>query len=207
MPTARTGRRTSSHRTVASALCLSAVVLVGAACSAEPPAPAARAVKVTQAPEPVPTPEAVATTVGLGKVYGRVPRTQRARLKSEVGALVDAWWEAAYLDGDYPRGSFRKPFKGFTPGAQAKARRDKLLTTNRDVSEAITGVTPRRRALTLDVLAVDGTPRTVTARFKLRFDTDGARARKVTVRGRLFLTRRTGSWRIFGYDIAKWSKA
>jgi hypothetical protein len=40
----------------------------------------------------------------------------------------------------------------------------------------------------------------------LRFDSTGTRADTTTVRGRLFLTRKRGAWRIFGYDVAKGSK-
>jgi hypothetical protein len=44
----------------------------------------------------------------------------------------------------------------------------------------------------------------VTARIKLGFTTTGHKKRKVTVTGRLFLTRNPrGHWRIFGYDVSK----
>ena len=43
----------------------------------------------------------------------------------------------------------------------------------------------------------------MTARFVLRFDTTGRKAGTTTVRGRLFLTRKRGVWRVFGYDVAK----
>ena len=113
----------------------------------------------------------------------------------------------SYVGGDYPRTRFVGAFPGFTRGAEAKARRDRVLTTNRDISEQVTAVTVRRREVTLDVLAVGGTARTVTARFRLRFDAEGAREPRVGVHGRLFLTRRGDKWRVFGYDMAKWSKA
>ena len=60
---------------------------------------------------------------------------------------------------------------------------------------------------TLDALAVGGHARAATARFTLRFRATGARERVVVVRGRLFLSRRTGSWQVFGYDVKKWSRA
>ena len=55
----------------------------------------------------------------------------------------------------------------------------------------------------LDILATGGQARTVTAHVLLRFDTTGSKTGTTTVRGRLFLTRKRGAWRIFGYDIAK----
>jgi hypothetical protein len=43
----------------------------------------------------------------------------------------------------------------------------------------------------------------VTAHFVLRFETSGEKTGTTTVRGRLFLTRKRGAWRVFGYDVAK----
>jgi hypothetical protein len=57
--------------------------------------------------------------------------------------------------------------------------------------------------VTLDILATGRQARAVTAQFLLTFDTTGSRAGTTTVRGRLFLTRKRGAWRVFGYDVAK----
>ena len=43
----------------------------------------------------------------------------------------------------------------------------------------------------------------MTAQFVLKLDTTGHKTGTTTVRGRLFLTRKRGAWRIFGYDVAK----
>ena len=56
---------------------------------------------------------------------------------------------------------------------------------------------------TLDILATDRQARAVTAQFVLKFGTTGQKTGTTTVRGRLFLTRKRGAWRIFGYDVAK----
>jgi hypothetical protein len=53
------------------------------------------------------------------------------------------------------------------------------------------------------VLAVHGRAVGATARFVLRFRTEGKVARKIEVRGRLFLTPGPDGWRIFGYDVTK----
>lgn len=146
----------------------------------------------------------VTTSSEVANVFGRLPKARRKAVRRKVESVVDAWWEAAYLGGDYPRRSFDKPFPGFTKGAEARARRDKALMTSRDISEDIDSVVAQQRRVQLDVLAVGRRPRSVTARFKLRFDAmSGETSKRVVVRGRLFLTQRKGTWRIFGYDVAK----
>ena len=64
-------------------------------------------------------------------------------------------------------------------------------------------MTARQRKVTLDILATDRQARAVTAQFVLKLDTTGQKTGTTTVRGRLFLTRKRGAWRIFGYDVAK----
>ena len=47
----------------------------------------------------------------------------------------------------------------------------------------------------------------MTARVLLRFETSGQAQKKVTVTGRLFLTRSSGgAWQVFGFDVAKGAK-
>ena len=154
----------------------------------------------------------LATASQVAGVYGRLPGPKRAAVRREVVAVLDEWWAAAYLAGDYPRSSFADPFPGFTPGAAAQARQDKLLMTNRDVSEDIDSVIALSQKVKLDVLAVGEQARSVTARFRLRFDTEsgdtfdtesGDTVEQVLVSGRVFMTRRQGKWRIFGYDVTK----
>lgn len=185
------------------AILLALTGLVGCSNASEEPAPEPAAstetVSLTAAP--------ATTRSKVAKVYGRLPKARRAAVRRQVAAAVDAWWESAYLLGDYPRASFPAAFPRFTAGAEAKARRDKRLMTNLDIGARIDSVTAKRRELVLDVLATRGTARSVTARFVLRFRTTGAKERLVTVRGRLFLTRRHGTWKVFGYDVAKGSRA
>ena len=64
----------------------------------------------------------------------------------------------------------------------------------------------KKREITVDVLAVGRTARAATARVRLAFATegvDGGFERKVTVTGRVFLTKKDGKWKVFGYDVAK----
>ncbi len=148
----------------------------------------------------------VATQTRIHRVYGRLPDARRKAVRRDVGRVVDGWWESAYLGGTYPRTSFPDAFPGFTRGAERLARTDKALLTNQTGGPRIESVTSRKRSVSLDIMAVGGQPRSVTAHFVLRFETTGAKQGTTTVRGRLFLTHRNGPWRIFGYDVAKGSR-
>ena len=136
-------------------------------------------------------------------MFGRLPDARRKAVRHQVGKAVDRWWEAAYLGGSYPRSSFRAAFPGFTKGAERRARSDKALLTNQTGGQRIDAVEARPRSVSLDILATGKQARSVTAHVTLRFDTRGEKTGTTTVRGRLFLVRRRGGWRIFGYDVAK----
>jgi hypothetical protein len=159
-------------------------------------------------PEPTATPEptaqAVPLTVGVGKVTGELARARRQRVAQGVAAAVDAWFEAAYLSGAYPRTSFNGAFPGFTPGARQRATRDQLMTTNAALGARTEEVTPRQKAVTVDLLSPAQRPAGATARFRLVFDTSGPMSYTVQVSGRLMLTRTPkGTWQVFGYDVAR----
>ena len=191
--------RTPWARTCASL----ALALSLSACNAAPE-PDAVAPATYGAPDSVTlTSNAVDTETRIHRVYGRLPGARRKAVRRDIGRVVDRWWEAAYLGGTYPRDSFPDAFPGFTRGAAREARTDKALLTNATGGARVESVTPRRRTVTIDVMAVGGQARSVTARFLLRFSTTGDEAGVTVVRGRLFLTRRNGPWRIFGYDVAK----
>ena len=65
-------------------------------------------------------------------------------------------------------------------------------------------MTARQRKVTLDILAADRQARAVTAQLRpARSTPTGEQTGTTTVRGRLFLTRKRGAWRVFGYDVAK----
>jgi hypothetical protein len=145
----------------------------------------------------------VETATRIHRVFGRLPDQRRKAVRRQVGEVVDRWWEAAYLGGTYPRSSFPSAFPGFTDAAEKRARVDKALLTNQVAGPRIDSVTARKRRVTLDILATDRRARAVTAQFVLTFDTAGSRTGTTAVRGRLFLTRKRGAWRVFGYDVAK----
>jgi len=156
--------------------------------------------RATLASHPVPT------RTKIHRVHGPLPDARRKVVRTQVGEVVERWWDAAYLGGSYPRADFPSAFPGFTDGAEERARADKALLTNQTQGARIDSVTARRRSLSLDILATGKQARTVTARFVLRFDTSGEKTGTTTVRGRLFLVQKRGAWRIFGYDVAKGSK-
>lgn len=142
----------------------------------------------------------------LGTSVGRVQPKERARAVRQVTDTVDAWLVAAYLDGDYPREpeDFADALPGFTPNARKQAWRDRDLTTNADIGTRIDAVTPVDTRIVVDVLGTRGKPAAATARFRLRFRTEGELERRVRVGGSVRLVRgKDGEWRIFSYDVAK----
>ena len=195
--------RTSWTRRFAGLVLVLALPLTAVACrSASDPSAAPERLsrgdgQATLASQPV------ETTTKIHQVFGRLPDARRKAVRREVGAVVDRWWEAAYLGGTYPRSSFPSAFPGFTDGAERRARSDKALLTNQTRGPHVDAVSARRRTVSLDILATDRQARTVTAHVLLRFEATGARSGTTVVRGRLFLVHKRGAWRIFGYDVAK----
>ena len=191
------------------ALVLSVSLLAGCSGGGEDePAPdAGPSASATTSSDPAETAAepALATRARNGSVTGRIKKGDRKDVVERVARIVDRWLEAAYVAGDYPRKatSFgERAWPGFTVGATRTARADRDLMSNADIAERIEGVTVKRRDITVDVLAVDGTARAATGRVHLTFRTEGL-DRLVTVTGRVFLTKKDGQWRVFGYDVAK----
>lgn len=183
-----------------------ALVLSLTACRDTPP-PDVQGQRRTTSEAVTVSAQPVVTRTKIHRVFGRLPEARRKAVRRDVEKVVDGWWEAAYLGGTYPRDSFPSAFPGFTRGAEQRARADKALLTNETHGTRIESVVARRRAVSLDVLAVGGHARSVTATFVLRFRTTGEKQGTTTVRGRLLLTRRGGPWRVFGYDVSKGSSA
>ena len=163
-------------------------------------------------PAPEAAPEAAPEVLLIarnGQVTGRIGRGDRRDVVRRVARVVDGWLEAAYVAGEYPRSAATfddSAWPGFTDGAARTARADKDLMSNADIADRISGLTVKRRQVIVDVLAVDRTARAATARVRLAFRTqgvDGGFERVVSVTGRVFLTKRNGAWKVFGYDVAK----
>ena len=162
----------------------------------------------TGTPEPEAPPQ-VLTAARNGNVTGKIGKGDRKDVVARVADVVDEWLEAAYVGGDYPREASsydEASWPGFTQGAAQTAAADKDLMSNADIADKIDGLTVKKREITVDVLAVGRTARAATARVRLAFRTegvDGGFERKVTVTGRVFLTKKDGKWKVFGYDVAK----
>jgi hypothetical protein len=202
-PRARAVRRSHALAEAGVGLVL-ALALTLAACSGDPSEPSADPGDGDPpASGAADAPAAVETTSSLGKVTGQLPKAKRPKVRQQVAHAVDAWFDAAYVAGDYPRNDFADAWPGFTTGAKADAQADKALMSNQDIGSEIAGVEATARTVTVDVLAVKGKASGATARFVLKFRTDGDVQRKVEVRGRLFLTPGPEGWRIFGYDVTK----
>lgn len=196
--------RTSPSRALRATIVAACLALSVSACSgdssdpsAEPSDDGAGASEATDAPPPL------ETTSTLGRVTGQLPKGKRSKVRQQVARAVDAWFDAAYVGGDYPRNDFAASWPGFTTGAKVDARADKADMSNQDIGAQIDAVVATTRKVAVDVLAVSGHAAGATARVVLKFTTDGDVRRKVEVRGRLFLTLTPDGWRIFGYDVTK----
>ena len=189
-------RRLAGTLVLSLALLMTGSVLSG--CSqdtSEPAGATASHVGVTTVPAEL------ATTAEIGTIVGRLPGTRRKAVRKEVTAVIDRWWEAAYLSGDPVAADLSGAFPGFTAGARRRATFDRELMTNAELDAG--SITPLMRKVRLDLLAVDKRARSVTARFDLRVRTAGERSRRLQVRGRLFLTQKGEGWQVFGYDVSK----
>jgi len=151
--------------------------------------------------------EAVPLQVTVGKVNGRIKAKDATAVATKIGAVVDGWFQAAYVGGEWPRTDFAKAFPGFTKGAAADATKDAALMTNKTIGGQVESVTAQVRKIDVDLLAVNEHAAAATARFTLVFATDGDFAKAVTVQGQLFLTKgKEGNWKVFGYDVTRSSK-
>lgn len=155
----------------------------------------------TLEPKPVPLDIEVVRVLG-----SRLKRPHVELIERQVGRAVSAYFNQAFLDGDYPRRNFSAAFGSFSRGAAQEARRDRRLLTNASVGGVVESVTPRQKVARLDVLVPNKIAAGVTARVRLVFLQERARGadQKVTLSGRLLLTRKkSGGWQIFGYDVAR----
>ena len=150
---------------------------------------------------------AIETVSHIGRVAGRLPKPEQRRLTDSVTKVVQRWFNAAYVGGEYPRKDFKDAFPGFTSDAEREARHDRKLMSNAGIGDRISGVTPTRSRIWIDALSPRKRAVGVTARFELGFRTEGDYAHTVWVKGRLLMTRHPGSgWRIFAYDVSKAAK-
>ena len=148
--------------------------------------------------------------VVIGAVAGTVHKrnrqqfaSHRKRFENTIGGAVDGWLDGGFVGVDYPRDGFPTAFRTFTGQARHEAEHDQGLMTLWRYRHRIDGVTTLLRKVAIDVLAPKGRPAGATARVDLRFRTHGKVTTKVEVKGRLFLAKDHGHWRVFGYDVTQ----
>jgi hypothetical protein len=206
----RPGLGSSVRRAAATTLC-GLLVASTAACTSsedatsEPTAPARSSgtSAPSTTPEPAPAPPA---RVRVSRVSGKLKEKDREVLADNVEKVVTAYFDDAFLAGEYPRESFADAFATFSTGAARQADGDRDLLTNRVLGPTTEAVQVRRRTAYLSVLAPYRVAAGVTARVHLRFlaDRGDKPAKRVDVTGRLMLTRKkSGGWQIFGYDLSQ----
>jgi outer membrane murein-binding lipoprotein Lpp len=143
----------------------------------------------------------------LGKVSGRLKPKAAEKVVAQIAPVVDGWFDAAYLSGDYPRKDFTQAFPGFTKGAAHDAKQDAALMTNKEIGADMDSVSAEVKEVDVDLLAAHRKAAGATARFTLVFKTAGSYANQVSVKGQLFLTKGDdGKWRVFGYKVTRSSK-
>ena len=205
------GPRLSVRRTAASLFCV-LLVATTAACTGEDaapetaPSPGASSAPGTATETATPVAPAPPARVRVTRVSGELKARDQEVLADNVRKVVTAYFDDAYLGGDYPRDSFRDAFDTFSAGAARQADGDRDLLTNRVLGPTTRGIEVRRRTAYLSVLAPYKVAAGVTARVQLRFVADQGDdpAQLVNVKGRLLLTRKkSGGWQIFGYDLAR----
>jgi hypothetical protein len=185
---------------VLGAVLVTSVAFIGGCSDDESDPPAA-----TEPTEPAgstPSEPPITTKATVGKVIGKLDAKQKARVKSDVSALVDEFFDNAYL-GDFPRTSFGKAYASFTQGAREDAQRDADLLSNTGIAGQIDAATGTKRRVALDVMAVKGRAQGVTARFTLDFETTGELERSERVKGYLLLADEGEGWKVFGYDVIR----
>lgn len=185
---------------VLGAVLVTSVAFVGGCSNDEPSTPAAK--EPTEPGVSTPAERPISTKATVGRVIGKLGAKQKARMKADVAAVVDEFFDNAYL-GDFPRSSFGKAYASFTQGARADAERDADLLSNTEIADRIDLATGTKRRVALDVLAVKGKPQGVTARFTLDFETAGELERVERVKGYLLLADEGEGWKVFGYSVIR----
>ena len=181
------------------ALAAAAVVLAAVACDSgddiqgERDQPGGSTDSATDVPS-------VPTDITLQNVGRQLDAVHRERLKTNLASVLDPFFDEAYL-GEFPREDYSAAYASFTRDAAQDAERDLDVLSSAPWADQIEGAVATKRRVRVDVFAVDGHPRGVTAHFVLEFDTEGELEQSVRVRGDLYLTKVKNEWKIFGYDV------
>lgn len=145
----------------------------------------------------------VPTVVVPGQRVGRLAPQRHRQVAQRVAAVVDGWWDAAFVEADYPRSRYQGSFPGFTRTAAAQAWQQRDLMTSARLGSRIDALVPLRRRVAVDVLSTREVPRGATARVRMDFRTTGEVERRIRLEGRLVLSYLRGGWRVFGFDVTQ----
>jgi hypothetical protein len=193
--------RTTLRRASAAGLATTMLIAL-AGCSGDDgndDAPAAGDAPSSATPAVPPLP----THTTMGVVSGKLSEQTRSHLKEKVAAVVDDWFDAAYVGGDWPRSDFGNAYPHFSTRAARDAENDAGLMSNERIADRLESVEATKRRLRIDVLAVQQKAVGVTARFVLTMKLTGKVNRAERVAGGLFLTKQDGEWKVFGYDVQR----
>lgn len=151
-------------------------------------------------------PASVQTEATIVTVTGALPAPARRPLRTDVTAILDSWWESAYLGGRWPRSAKdfdASVFAEFSQGAAADALDDRAVMSNALLADRTTGVVALRRSADLNVFAVHGEPLGVDVRFALVYRAVGA-DKRVRVTGTVSMVgSAAGRWQIFDYRVSR----
>ena len=198
-------------RRATAAVTVAVLGVVGAGCTGDDDPDAAPATPTaSEGATATLEPRPASARVRVTRVAGRMRPKDREVLAANVGKVVSAYFDDAFLGGTQPRTRFADGFATFTRDAARQARRQQRLTTNAKLGPTAEAVVPRRQRAFLSVLAPKGVATGVTAKVDLTYLVQRADRpdRTVTVSGRLLLTRASsGGWKIFGYDLTRADRA
>ncbi|MDX6325258.1 MAG: hypothetical protein QOK15_1612 [Nocardioidaceae bacterium] len=140
---------------------------------------------------------------GVTRIVGELSPKARKHLATRAGALVEAYFRAAFLAPHAGRAAGRATFPGFTPEARSLAAQDRGVLTGASYAGA-ERISPKGGTAYVNVLAPRGHVEGATVQVRLALSvTSNGRARPVAVAGRLLLTPTSKGLRIFGYDLSR----
>jgi hypothetical protein len=163
-----------------------------------PPEPADQAGSTTLRQRPA------ALDVEIARLAGALPKAAARDLNQRLGRVVATWFNGGFVAGDYPRENF-DGYASFTQGAARLARQSAGVTTNAQLGPQWVDAVPTRQRVRLFVFAPGHRPSGATAEVELVLvgvDKAGSAA-ELAVTGKLYLTKNTTGWRIFGFDLQR----
>lgn len=143
--------------------------------------------------------------VEIAQLRGGVEASRRAALRAAITKPIASWLDGAFVDVEYPQTNFSGAFDSWTLRASLLGVRDRDTTTNAVLGPSLLALVADSQRARLFVFAEHGLTGGATARVALRFtgQRDDLSLVHAEVKGELYLTRRGGHWKIFGYDLTR----